>query len=100
MADEYTVELDSESCPSVLEIEHALILTGRYEIEHSSEKELALRFASKSRRSAWPEDFTLNFNEAKILLSIHSGTRQERALVVQDVESALSKHRPIKLEDI
>jgi hypothetical protein len=64
---------------------------GLFVIESVTPTSAQFRWASSPRREHWPEDAILGLFQGDLLLTIHSGSRQECEQFVKAVEVAVSK---------
>ena len=65
--------------------------TGLCVIESVTATLAQFRWASSPPREHWPEDATLGPSQGDLLLTIHSGTGQQREQFIEAVEVAVSK---------
>jgi len=101
MADELIAKIDRARMPPILDVVATLTSDDFCIIESAREDEVLLRWADAPRRSNWPEDFSLSVIQDGLLLSIHAGTRDQRASIIARIEAYLSKTAdcPVMFDD-
>jgi len=91
MGDEFIASLGGSKSVPIEALAEELSATGLCVIVSVTPTMAQFRWASSPRREHWPEDVTLGPFQGDLLLTIHSGTGQQRDHFVEAVEVAASK---------
>jgi hypothetical protein len=52
---------------------------------------IALRFRANPPRAHWPEDATITFEPGRVVLTVHAGTREQRAHLVDAIDTLIAQ---------
>lgn len=100
MAFEFIAPITARNLPFVALAER-LQSEGICVIESVTPAEALFRWPESQRRENWPEDAELSIIENGLLLTIHSGTQQQRSQLVESVSIIASEllDQPVDFEE-
>jgi hypothetical protein len=91
MADEYIAHLNRSIHQQWRLVLDKMLHTQRYELEGSPGATMRFRYFNQPRRDVWPEDITLELDGDTVLLTIHAGTKEQRAELLDDFWKTLQE---------